>query len=108
MSLVRMATWLTPFSSMLEPPVGLSAGSDGSPADCAFAELPAQPFLELLNCRARMSFAQLLEVRVARVTLGIPLVGEPSRRDVVDQAAHRRHDVEIRVGIPSGELAVLA
>ena len=46
--------------------------------------------------------------RVARVALGVPLVGEATRLDVVGERAHGRREVEMVVAPAARELSVLA
>ena len=64
--------------------------------------------LELGHGGAGVLLPQCLQLRVAGVTFGVPLVGETTRRDVVDQSPHRGGEVEVVVLAPPGELAVLA
>src|ERR1700674_881021 len=121
MSRVRIATWFTPLSNIAVPPRRMSdlgvtrpgsattaSSARPSPTDRAFSELPAERLLELPHRRAGVPFPQLHEVRVAGVPLGIPFVGEPPRRDVIDEMVHRREDVDVGVGVTAGELTILA
>src|SRR6266705_424698 len=78
------------------------------PPGGALPQLPSQSGLELGHGAAGMLLPQCRQLRVAGVTLGVPLVGETTRGDVVDQSPHRGGEVEVVVLAPPGELPVLA
>src|SRR5215213_10763569 len=74
----------------------------------ALAELGAQLAFEGGALRTRGRGPHRRQHRVPRVTLGVPLVGERSGVDAVDDLAHRRRDVVVIEAVAARQLAVLA
>src|SRR6516162_11711887 len=72
------------------------------------AEAGTQVLLEGDELGAEFLGPQALQVRVARVALGVPLVGERARLDLAQHLAHYRGNVEAVVPIRPRQLAVLA
>src|SRR5205823_12847194 len=67
----------------------------------------AQLGFVLADRRAGVLLFQLLQLRIAGVALGVPLVGKTARLDVVGERTHRRHEIEMVVAAASRQLAVL-
>src|SRR4051812_33739038 len=76
--------------------------------DRSLAERATQLGLPLDQLRWQGLRTQLRERRVVGVAFGVPFLGEPAVRDVVDDLAHLGCDIEVGVVVRARELPVLA
>src|SRR5437660_5533384 len=74
----------------------------------ALTELRSQVLLEGEDLGRQSLAPQLLQPRIARIALGVPLVGKAARDDVVDELAHRGGEVEMVEPSDARQLPVLA
>src|ERR1700682_5061143 len=84
------------------------AGGPHSAGTRPFAELGPEIGLEGEDFWRHRLGPQLAEAFIAAVALGVPLIGAPTRGDVVDQLPHRRRHIEVVVPVRSRHLSVLA